>query len=159
MPRIAQICTYYRTNFYWGGPQTPFQYNFNRDIEIEHNYTVFFSALYYKPQYPILRFYAAVTFCLFGFFLVFWNKVYVPPPSFRRRATPLVLLVHIKQKLKCTSVIMHILSYLSIRRLSLHPFESHSFCRPSRICIFDFLSRTAWWIFVNLGRDEVFMFP
>ena len=43
---------------------------------------------------------------------------------------------------KCTSVIMHSPSYLSIRRLSLLPFESHSFCRPSRICIFDFLSRT-----------------
>ena len=43
---------------------------------------------------------------------------------------------------KCTSVIMHRPSYLSIRRLSLLPFESHSFCRPSRICIFDFLSRT-----------------
>ena len=38
-------------------------------------------------------------------------------------------------------------------------FESHSFCRPSRICIFDFLSWTAWWIFVNLGRDEVLMVP
>ena len=95
-----------------------------------------------KPQYPILRFYAAVTFCLFVFF--FLEKICVPPPpTFRRRATPLVLLVHIKQKLKCTSVIMHSPSYLSIRRLSLHPFESHSFCRPSRICIFDFLSKIA----------------
>ena len=84
-----------------------------------------------KPRYPILRFYAAVTFCLFGFFLFSGKRLCAPPPTFRRRATPLVLLVHIKQKLKCTSVIMHSPSYLSIRRLSLHPFESHSFCRPS----------------------------
>ena len=121
MPRIAQICTYYRTKFSGLGPQTPFQYNYR------------FSG----------------------------KKVCVPPPppTFRRRATPLVLLLHIKEKLKCTSVIMHSPSYLSIRRLSLHPFESHSFCRPSRICIFDLLSRTGWWIFVNLGRDEVLMVP
>ena len=75
--------------------------------------------------------------------IFFSGKKFVCPPfpTFRCRATPLVLLVHIKQKLKCTSVIMHSPSYLSICRLSLHPFESHSFCRPSRICIFDFLSR------------------
>ena len=106
------------------------------------NNAQFFIFYFLKPLYPILRFYAAVTFCLFGFFFGFLEKVCVPP-TFQCRATPLVLLVHIKQKLKCTSVIMHSPSYLSICRLSLHPFESHSFCRPSRICIFDFLSRTA----------------
>ena len=115
MHRIAQICTYYRTKFSGEGPQTPFQYNY-RDIEIEHNYTVFLKCII------LINISLNTLSCAF---------------------TPLVLLLHIKQKLKCTSVIMHSPSYLSIRRLSLHPFESHSFCRPSRICIFDFLSRTA----------------
>ena len=50
-----------------------------------------FHFYFLKPQYPILRFYAAVTFCLFGFlFLVFilfffggggfWKKFVCPPP-------------------------------------------------------------------------------
>ena len=84
MPRIAQICTYYRTKFSGGGPQTPFQYN-NRYRNWTQLHSIFFKVHYinyYKPQYPILRFYAAVTFCLFGFFLEKSLCAPPPPPNF-----------------------------------------------------------------------------
>ena len=56
------------------------------------------------------------------------------------------LLAHLSQRLKWAIVIAH---------------------RPSSVCrrpsvnfhIFDFFSRTAWWILMKLGRDEVLMVP
>ena len=59
-------------------------------------------------------------------------------------------LAHLSQRLKWAIVIAHRPS--SVR----HP----SVRRPSvNFHIFDFFSRTAWWILMKLGRDEVLMVP
>ena len=64
-------------------------------------------------------------------------------------------LAHLSQRLKWAIVIAH-------RPSSVSP---SSVCpsvvvRPSvNFHIFNFFSRTAWWILMKLGRDEVFMVP
>ena len=83
MPRIAQICTYYRTKFSGGGPQTPFQYNFNRDIEIEHNYTVFLKCIILYASIPYLALLRRCDLLFVWFFFCFLEKsLCAPPPHF-----------------------------------------------------------------------------
>ena len=75
-------------------------------------------------------------------------------------------LAHLSQRLKWAIVIGHRPS--SVRPSSVCP----SVCRPSvrpsssvvvrpsvNFHIFNFFSRTAWWILMKLGRDEVLMVP
>ena len=60
-------------------------------------------------------------------------------------------LAHLSQRLKWAIVIAH-------RPSSVRP--SSSVRRPSvNFHIFNFFSRTAWWILMKLGRDEVLMVP
>ena len=59
-------------------------------------------------------------------------------------------LAHLSQRLKWAIVIAH--SPSSVRPSSVR--------RPSvNFHIFNFFSRTAWWILMKLGRDEVLMVP
>ena len=63
-----------------------------------------------------------------------------------------VFLAHLSRRLKWAIVIAH-------RPSSVRP--SSVVCRPSSVNfhIFNFFSRTAWWILMKLGRDEVLMVP
>ena len=64
-------------------------------------------------------------------------------------------LAHLSQRLKWAIVIAHRPS--SVRPSSVRPSVVR---RPSvNFHIFIFFSRTAWWIFMKLGRDEVLMVP
>ena len=54
-----------------------------------------------------------------------------------------LFLAHLSRRLKWAIVIAH-------RPSSVRPWTFH---------IFDFFSRTAWWILMKLGRDEVVMVP
>ena len=63
-------------------------------------------------------------------------------------------LAHLSQRLKWAIVIAHRPS--SVRPSSVRP----SVVRPSvNFHIFNFFSRTPWWILMKLGRDEVLMVP
>ena len=64
-----------------------------------------------------------------------------------------VFLAHLSQRLKWAIVIAH-------RPSSVRPSVRPSSVRPSvNFHIFNFFSRTAWWILMKLGRDEVLMVP
>ena len=64
-------------------------------------------------------------------------------------------LAHLSQRLKWAIVIAHRPS--SVRPSSVRPSVVR---RPSvNFHIFNFFSRTAWWILMKLGRDEVLMVP
>ena len=64
-------------------------------------------------------------------------------------------LAHLSQRLKWAIVIAHRPS--SVRPSSVRPSVVR---RPSvNFHIFNFFSRTAWWIVMKLGRDEVLMVP
>ena len=64
-----------------------------------------------------------------------------------------MFLAHLSQRLKWAIVIAH-------RPSSVRP-SSSVVVRPSSVNfhIFNFFSRTAWWILMKLGRDEVLMVP
>ena len=67
-----------------------------------------------------------------------------------------VFLAHLSQRLKWAIVIAHCPS--SVRPSS--SVRRPSVVRPSvNFHIFNFFSRTAWWILMKLGRDEVLMVP
>ena len=51
-----------------------------------------------------------------------------------------------------------LLSKRAVRRPSVRP-SSFSRRRPLTFCIFNFFFRTAWWILMKLGRDEVLIVP
>ena len=66
----------------------------------------------------------------------------------------ILFLAHLSQRLKWAIVIAH-------RPSSVRPsVRPSSVVRPSvNFYIFNFFSRTAWWILMKLGRDEVLMVP
>ena len=76
-----------------------------------------------------------------------------PPSQTLNQNSFNLLLAHLSRRLKWAIVIAHRLS--SVRR------PSSVVCRPSSVNfhIFNFFSRTAWWILMKLGRDEVLMVP
>ena len=131
----------------------------------EHNYTVLFFKVHYiislntlscafTPLWPFV--------CLGLLFLFFWfsgKKFVCPPPHFSAPSYATGTFSAHKAKAQ-VHFCDHAQSVVLINPSSVPPSFWESFLLSSvKNLHFDFSSRTAWWIFVNLGRDEVLMAP